>query len=418
MRGLWVTLGVGVLVGGLVWWSLEDEKKRGDQPERKADAPRILDLPVDAVKRVELKRPAENLDIVLEKDGLAWRITAPQAYRADGETAGALASALAALDSTKLVDEKATDFAPYGFNAPRLVASVSGKTIEVGDENPANGEYYVRVAGQPKLYTIASASYTALDKRVADLRDKKLVAFEPADVKTIELTAKGATLAFERNKQRDWQITKPGAYRADGFSVEEVARKLAEARMDFNAPDETAKFTAGTPVATARVTGGAGLETIDLRKSGEDYFAKSSVVPGVHKLNKDVAEALDKDLNAFRAKKIFEPSTAESRVEFRDGATARVFDLTNGTWSAGGKKVENVPALVDKLRELSVLRYVEGGMAAPVIEAKLVSPFRQQLVKISKSGNMWIAQREGHGELYEIDGKAIEELQKSASAIK
>ena len=55
-RGIWVALGLAVLVGGLIWWSEEDEKRKAEKPTPKADAPRILEIPLDQFQRVELKR--------------------------------------------------------------------------------------------------------------------------------------------------------------------------------------------------------------------------------------------------------------------------------------------------------------------------------------------------------------------------
>lgn len=423
-RGLWVAAGLAVILSGLIWWSIEDEKKKADKPEAKADAPRILDIPVDQFQRLELKRPAEDSTLALERAGSGWRITTPQAYGADSETVDAMVKALSLLDSAKLVEEKATDFAPYGFNAPRLVLTIQRKdgkshTLEVADDNPANGEYYTRLAGAPKLYTLGASAFAPLDKRLNDLRDKRLVTFDSDKVKTIELTAKGATLEFAPTATKDWQLTKPQSLRADGLSVEEVMRRLRDARMDLNAPVDAALFTGGTNVATVKVTDAAGAQTFELRKNKDDYYAKSTAVEGVHKLTKDVAEALDKDLAAFRNKKVFDFGFAEvNRVEFRDGTKSGAYDRKAGDWLLNGKKVENVPALVDKLRDLSVLRFLDAGMAAATLDVTVTSATRKERVQIAKSGNMWVAQREGSPELYEIDGKLIEDLQKAAAGIK
>jgi hypothetical protein len=332
--------------------------------------------------------------------------------------------ALGPLDSAKLVEEKAADFGPFGFNAPRLVLTVSRKdgkaqTLEVGDENPANGEYYARLAGSARLYTLAAASFTPLDKRVPDLRDKRLVTFDSGKVKQIELQAKGATIEFVPTPAKDWQIAKPQLLRADGLSVEEILRKLTEARMDLNVNEDPAAFAGGALVAAVKVTDSVGTQTFELRKVKDDFFAKSSVAEGVHKVAKDVAETLDKDLAGFRSKKIFDFGFSElTRVAFRDGTKSAVYERKDADWRAGGKKVENVPALVDKLRDLSVLRFLESGMAAPLIEVTVDAANRKEQVKIAKAGNLWVAQREGSAELYEVDGKLIEDLQKAGAEIK
>jgi hypothetical protein len=57
-------------------------------------------------------------------------------------------------------------------------------------------------------------------------------------------------------------------------------------------------------------------------------------------------------------------------------------------------------------------------MAAATIDVTVHSTNRKEHVLVSKSGNMWVAQRDGSPELYEIDGKLIEDLQKAAGEIK
>ena len=109
------------------------------------------------------------------------------------------------------------------------------------------------------------------------------------------LTAKGQPVEFGRNAKKEWQIVKPKPQRADNGQVEELVRKLGDAEMDTSAPDEDAAkaapaFAGGTRVGTATVTDSAGSQTLDVRKKGNDYFAKSSAVQGVFKIGSDSAK--------------------------------------------------------------------------------------------------------------------------------
>ena len=96
--------------------------------------------------------------------------------------------------------------------------------------------------------------------------------------------SKGETLEFGKNNQNDWQILKPKPMRADGSQVEELIRKLKDAKMDAVISDEDAKkaaaaYASGTKVAVASVTDASGTETLDVRKDKDkNYYAKSSAV--------------------------------------------------------------------------------------------------------------------------------------------
>src|SRR5207302_340607 len=113
------------------------------------------------------------------------------------------------------------------------------------------------------------------------------------------------------NSLGDWQIIKPQAYRADNFQVEELVRKLADAKMDLSsAPDAQKKvdaaFAAGQAVGTVKLTDASGTQTLDVRKSKDDYYARSSVVKGDYKVASDLGQALDKGVDDFRNKKVFD----------------------------------------------------------------------------------------------------------------
>src|SRR5207237_10643850 len=119
--------------------------------------------------------------------------------------------------------------------------------------------------------TIASYNKTSLDKTPNDLRDKRLLTFDSDKLTRVELTAKGQSVEFGKNNQNDWQILKPRPLRADGSQVEELIRKLKDAKMDTSVSDEDAKkavsaFASGTKVAVANVSDSAGTQTLEVRK--------------------------------------------------------------------------------------------------------------------------------------------------------
>ena len=84
------------------------------------------------------------------------------------------------------------------------------------------------LAGDPRVFTMASYTRTSIDKSLNDLRDKRLLTVNPD--KSAELTRrKNQDIEFGRNKD-EWQILKPKPLRADSFEVGDLVRKLAEAR--------------------------------------------------------------------------------------------------------------------------------------------------------------------------------------------
>jgi hypothetical protein len=89
---------------------------------------------------------------------------------------------------------------------------------------------------------------------------------------------------------------------------------------------------------------------------------------------------------------------------------------------SGGKTMDNttVQSLIDKLRDLAATKFAEKAGGDPVFEATVTSNGgkRVEKVTIRKQGSQYFAQRENEPSIYELDGKAVEDLQKAASEIK
>jgi hypothetical protein len=207
-----------------------------------------------------------------------------------------------------VVEDKASDRKQYGLDPPVVEIDITGKghatqQLLLGDETPAGGNVYAALAGDPRIFTIASFSKTSLAKNLNDLRDKSLLTLSPDRVSRVEVLKKPEAIEFDRTKD-GWQILKPKASPADALTVNDLVRTLTGAKMDLSAASNTsADFARATPVATAKLTGDTGVQTLEVRKNKNDYYAKSSVVPGAYKVDSALGQALDKKAEDFQSKK-------------------------------------------------------------------------------------------------------------------
>jgi hypothetical protein len=420
------------VLGGAVYWS--NKKAATDEAKPAADAsPKVLSVPEDQIKQLELKK-AGVPSVVLSRGGDGkWQITAPEPLRVDQDAVSSLVSTVSSLASDRLVEEKTADFSSFGLDKPGLEVTVTkkdGKTekVLIGDETPTGSGFFARISGDPRVFSIASFNKTSLDKTAKDLRDKRLLTFDSDKLSRVELNAKSQSIEFGKNNQNEWQIVKPKPLRADGWAVEELVRKLKDAKMDTSVSDEDAKkaaasFASGTRIATAKVTDVTAAQEIEVRKDKDNYYAKSSAIAGVHKVANDLGEGLNKGVDDFRNKKLFDFAFNDpNKIEVHDGAKTRVFQKSGEKWTSDGKQMDStsVQALVDKLRDLSATKFVEQGFAAPVIELTVTSNDgkRVEKVLISKSGNAYVAKRDNEAALYELDTKAVEDLQRAAADVK
>jgi Domain of unknown function (DUF4340) len=232
-------------------------------------------------------------------------------------------------------------------------------------------------------------------------------------------------LEFDRYNG-NWQIVKPKLMRADSAPIDAFLSSLAAARIDLNQPmGEQDRIVRSFPkaeiVGTVKVLSDTGTQELNVRKIGKDYYAKSNVLEAPYKISNDVAQQLNKPLEDFRNKKLFDFGyTDPAKIEFRDGSKA--YFLTRGGsdwWGPDGKKLDLSAAysFLDKLRDLKADKFVDYGFGSPALRIT-VTPGKQgqaESVVLSKKGVAYVAKRENDSSLYQVDAKAVEELQHAAS---
>lgn len=419
-----VALGVGIFI------SNKDEEKKSAKPPADTSV-KMVSLLEPNIKRIEIKKNEE--DTVLERTGgNKWQITAPATYGADQEAVNGLAFSAATIAADRVIEEKASDLAGYGLKNPSLevdIGTKDGKTTKLllGDDNPTGSTTYAMLAGDPRVFSVISSVKIGLSKSVKDLRDKRLLTFDQDKVSRFELQAKKQDIEFGRDKNQ-WQIVKPKPLRADGLQVEELLRKVKDAKMDLTLSEEDAKkaasaFATAAPVASVKVTDPSGTQELQIRKSKDDYYAKSSVVEGVYKVPAELGAGVDKSLDDFRNKKLFDFGFNDpGKIDLHADGKNYSFQKSGEDWISGGKKMDSVSVqnLVDKLREVSASKFVDTGFTTPTVEVSVTSSEGKHVEKISfsKSDKSYIARRENEASLYEVDAKNLDDMVRAAGDVK
>ena len=422
-KGLLIAVVLLAVLGGLVWWSNKSQADKAKAPATDA-VTKLLTIPDDQFQEIKILKVTGEL-LSLKRENGKWRMTAPQALPADQDAAGSLVSTLANLNADKVIEEKAADLRPYGLDRPTLDVQIvrkDGKTdhLLIGDDTLNGSGAYAKLANDAKVVTVGTTTKTSLDKRPDDLRDKRLLTFDSDKLSRVELAAKGPAIEFGKNGQNEWQIVKPRPLRADGSAVDGLVTKLKDAKMDLSETDAVKKFAAAAKVATVTATDAGGTQTIDVRRDKDkNVFAKSSAVDGIYKINADLADALEKSVDDFRNKKLFDFGFSDpSKVEVQGKGYTKAGDK----WTANGKTMDNstVQNLIDKLRDLAATKFAEKGGGEPIVVASVVSNSgkRTEKVSISRQGTQYFAQRDGEPSIYELDAKIVEDLQKAAADVK
>jgi hypothetical protein len=433
-RGLIVSAVILAALSGVLYWS-NHRKPTEDTAKAAVEAPpKILSLNEADITGIVIHKKGQA-DVALAKSGGRWRITAPGALEADAASVSGVVSTVSSLTAERLVDDKATDLAQYGLADPLLAVEVKAKDktqkLSVGETTVNGSANYVALAGDPRVFTIATYVKSSLDKTATDLRDTRLMTVDFDKATQIELSVltpgKKQDITFARDKD-SWQILKPKPIRADSSQVDALIRSLRDAKLDPPSAEDQKKnaaaFSAGTPFATAKVAAATGTQELQVRKNKDDYYAKSSILGGDFKIPGGIAEGLNKSLDDFRNKKLFDFGFLDpDKVEIHDGAKA--YYLTKGGsdwWGTDGKKLEadSAQSVVDKLRDLSSVKFPDAGFTAPSIEITVVSKGNKvtEKVSVAKSGVNYVAKREGEAGWYELGAVAVDAMLKAAAEVK
>ena len=438
IRGLLVALGLLVVLAGGIWYSSRTDKGK-DSADKASATPNVLTLKEADIARIEVAR-REGETTVLEKDSSgAWKITAPTAYPVDKDAVTSLLGAVANIASDKVVDEKAGDLTQYGLAPPTLTLTVGlkggkSKKVLLGEATATGSGVYASAQGDARLYTIASYTKEALDKRSADLRDRRLLTFNSDKLARVVLNSHKMETEFGKNASGEWQIVKPKPYRADAFAVDDLVRRLKDVKLDpALSPEDQKKaaaaFGSAAPVATVTVTDAAGSQQLEIRKAKDSkYYAHSSVVEGAYSLEATTATAFDKTTDDFRNKKLFDFGFNDpSRVDYRSAKVQATVSKSGEKWFRGGKALDSasIQTLIDKLRDLSATKFAESGFGASEIDITVVSSDGKKTERVSlaksgadKSGADWLARRDGDASLYVLPGATVDELERAANDLK
>jgi hypothetical protein len=430
-RGLFVAAIVLAALSATLYWSNRKKAKEADAVTPVESSPKVLSLnSADLVGVTIAKKGAEELALSKNAAG-KWEITAPKPLAADQDAVSSLVSTLSSLNSDRLVEDKAADLGAYGLAQPSVVLTTTDKnkktvSLRLGDDSPAGSGVYANVAGDSRVFLIASYNKSSLDKSATDLRDKRLLTFETDKVSRVELTAKKQTIEFGRSKEQ-WQILKPKPLRADQFAVDDLVRSLHDAKMELSASDDEKKmaagFNSGTVFTEAKITDVSGTQALQIRKNKDDYYAKSSVVAGIYKILSSTGTALDKALDDFRNKKLFDLGFVDpDKIELHDGAKSYVLTHSGSDWSMNGAKMDEttVSPLVGAIRDLTASKFLDKGFATQVMDITVTSDSGKRIEKvlISKDGDHVVAKRENEPGLYELPVSSLTDLQNSAAGVK
>ncbi|MDF1564690.1 MAG: DUF4340 domain-containing protein [Deltaproteobacteria bacterium] len=241
----WILTGALVL-GALFFWLRQDARP----PE--AAGPPLLSSP-EVVRAFRLLPPGAPA-LVLEREGAAFRLTAPVETAADGERVRTLLEQLCALGPGEAVERGEKPLSVFGLDPAafelELTTDAGPLRLALGGESPFDGRSYLLVDGEG-LLLVSSALRHRLDPRLLHWREKRVVTTPPEQLDLLHWKEGEVEIALEK-LEAGWTVVDPaggtsapagdlprralirdlGELRAVAFEVEGPALPAADAEPE------------------------------------------------------------------------------------------------------------------------------------------------------------------------------------------
>jgi Domain of unknown function (DUF4340) len=314
---------LGLAGGALVWGWLGVERKGEAEQAAKEREEKVFRFAAADVREVLVA--AKGGETRLVRAGEAWRIASPVEAEADRFVAGTLVERLASLRRTREVaPAPGGDLAQYGLAAPRVrleaqLADGRRETLALGDESAFDRSLFVRATSGAVLAVPGDVRY-ALERDAFDLREKRVLRFDPARAAAISVSGPAGRYELRRSGEQDTWILSPGGAPADPARVSALLGALESLRASGFPPAATGRGLE-KPVRTVVVADASGTELARLEvgaTAGESTSVRAAPGPPVATVAASALQAIPAT-GAELAQKLPEApgAPAEKRVDPR-----------------------------------------------------------------------------------------------------
>jgi len=274
----------------------------------------VVTYAYDKLTKVELAHGRGG--VTLEKDGTGWKLTAPEALKADSAAVTGFLWKIRDLRALGFLAETPAEAARF-LGRPEVTIKLweegakGPKTLLLQSSAERRGGQPAAVAavqGEGPVMLVEGRMLVDLAPGVAELRDRALLpAFELGDIKKARVAAGDKPLVVERSGESEWTVVAP----ARGNTQEgRVARMLLTLRslkwkeIAAKGPEDAAKWGLDKPEVelTLFKDGGAELATLLVgRTDGAVTYVKLKAEPGIFAVS-------SKDLDDLRKARTEIPS--------------------------------------------------------------------------------------------------------------
>jgi len=266
----------------------------------------VVNYAFDKLERVEITHHGQTVG--LAKEGTGWKLTAPEALRADSGAVTQLLWKIRDLQALGFLSENASE-------VPRFLGKpdVTVKLWESGTKDPkvlllqssterrgGQPAALAAVQGEGPVVLVQGKALTELAPGVAELRDRTVFpAFDLGDVKRARVTGGDKPLVVEKSGETDWKQVEPtrGATKDGRVANVLLALKALKWKEIASKGGDDAKYGLDKPELELSVFKADGSEVGTLlvgKSDGAVTYVKVKAEPGIYAVSSKDLEDLRK----------------------------------------------------------------------------------------------------------------------------
>jgi Domain of unknown function (DUF4340) len=259
-------------------------------------------LHIDPAQVASFDVKGASAEIAATKDGDAWKLTKPTDSHASQESIDSLLQAVSAAKMTSVASESAENLARYGLATPAITfTSIDSKgaqsTLLVGKSN--DKAYFARDVSRPMIFLVNADLYKKLSQKYSDLRDKKVLHSDGADIQQIQIQDANGSITVSRKKDSpdDWVFDSPdnqkGKPAAGSTILDALGGLQADDVNDRPSPSQLAPLASPSLTAVLTLKDGKAVTVKVSRAVGGFAYAQASDGPQIYKLKVQVLDNLN-----------------------------------------------------------------------------------------------------------------------------
>jgi len=326
----------------LIWYLFYEQKYRPQKKEKEEKAKNLISFLSEEIKELEIEWSKEKgQKIKIKKFGENWRILEPFEDESDNSTIKSMISTLTNTKVERTVEDEAKNLTVYGLDAPTIKIKIKTEDKEskilLGKDTPVGYNSYLQIEGSKKVVIVSKSLKNTFDKKISDLRNKKILSLAQHEVNEVEINTPKENIVFKKEKNDTWLLAKTN------IPVDSTKwNNTFNAIMDLKATNfidgkekNLASFGLLNPFAKIYIsdTKKKKKEVLLLGKTKEKYYAKASEKKVIYEINKDLFDKILKPSTDYQSKKIarFDRFSVK-KIKLERSNEPLMFEKKNSDW--------------------------------------------------------------------------------------